>query len=76
MFGSAKILCSGIFSVKNKFTQIGIAAFGYVIQLSGLFHSWNVSIGIIIIVIIDIEIKILRRQLAKLKTVLNQKKQD
>jgi hypothetical protein len=30
---------SGSFSNDKKFTQIGIAVFGYVIQLPGLFHS-------------------------------------
>ena len=33
------IIQIGSFSIDNKFTQIGIAVFGYVIQLSGLFHS-------------------------------------
>ena len=39
IFGSERILCSGIFSNENKFIHTGIAVFGYVIQLPGLFHS-------------------------------------
>ena len=37
-----------------------MATLGYEIQFPGLFHSWNVSIGIAIIAIIDVAMRIPR----------------